>query len=230
MALSNLEELKKLAGYKAAELICDGQTVGLGTGSTATHLVNRLAERIHTEGLRIQAVSTSWSTTLQCRKLGIPLLDLGEVNHLDIAIDGADEIDSARNLIKGRGAAHLLEKIVASMADTYVIVADESKLVECLGEKFAVPLEVLPSAIGIVTARVESLGAKVTVRMGSPGKDGPVISDSGNLIVDAKFSRIPDPIQLATSLDAITGILEHGIFVGLTSKVIIATANGLQEL
>lgn len=227
--MNNLDELKKQAGYKAAELVRDGQLVGLGTGSTATHLVNRLAERIHSEGLHIQAVSTSWSTTLQCRKLGIPLLDLGEVNHLDIAIDGADEIDSSRNLIKGRGAAHLLEKIVASMADIYVIVADETKRVNCLGEKFAVPLEVLPSAIGLVTARVEALGAKVTVRMGAPGKDGPVISDSGNLIVDAKFANIADPAQLAASLDGITGLLEHGLFVGQTSKVILATANGLVE-
>lgn len=227
--MANLDELKKQAGYKAAELIRNGQKVGLGTGSTATHLVNRLAERIRTEGLQVQAVSTSWSTTLQCRQLGIPLLDMGEVSHLDIVIDGADEIDSSRNLIKGRGAAHLLEKIVASMADTYVVVADESKKVSQLGEKFAVPLEVLPAAIGLVTARVEALGGKVAVRIGAPGKDGPVISDSGNLIVDAKFPTIPDAASLARQLEAIPGMLGHGLFVGLVHKVILATANGLVE-
>lgn len=227
--MANLDELKKQAGYKAAELIRNGQKVGLGTGSTATHLVNRLAERIRTEGLQVQAVSTSWSTTLQCRQLGIPLLDMGEASHLDIAIDGADEIDPSRNLIKGRGAAHLLEKIVAAMADTYVIVADESKKVEKLGEKFAVPLEVLPSAIGLVTAKVEALGAKVVVRMGAPGKDGPVISDSGNLIVDAKFPGIADPAGLARKLETIPGILGHGLFIGMANKVILATANGLSE-
>lgn len=227
--MANLDELKKQAGYRAAELIQNGQKVGLGTGSTATHLVNRLAERIRTEGLQIQAVSTSWSTTLQCRKLGIPLLDMGEASHLDIAIDGADEIDPARNLIKGRGAAHLLEKIVAAMADYYVVVADESKKVAQLGEKFAVPLEVLPSAIGLVTARVEALGGKVVVRMGAPGKDGPVISDSGNLIVDAKFPGIADCATLARNLESIPGLLGHGLFVGMTHKVILATANGLVE-
>jgi len=227
--MSSLDELKKQAGYRAAELVKSGQKVGLGTGSTATHLVNRLAERIHSEGLRIEAVSTSWSTTLQCRKLGIPLLDLGAVSHLDIAIDGADEIDPARNLIKGRGAAHLLEKIVAEMADLYVVVADETKRVNHLGEKFAVPLEVLPSAIGLVAARVESLGGVVVVRMGAPGKDGPVISDSGNLIVDAKFGAIHDASKLNAQLNAIPGILGHGLFVGIAKHVILATSAGLVE-
>lgn len=227
--MNAIDELKKQAGYKAAEMVRNGQVVGLGTGSTATHLVSRLAGRILNEGLDIRAVSTSWSTTLQCRKLGIPLLDLGEVHHLDIAIDGADEIDGERNLIKGRGAAHLLEKIVAAMAHTYVVVADESKKVERLGEKFAVPLEVLPSAIGLVTHRVESLGAKVTVRLGAPGKDGPVISDSGNLIVDAKFPHIVCAADLSRELDAVPGILGHGIFAGMTHHVILATAQGLIE-
>ena len=115
--MASMDELKKAAGIRAAEMIKDGMTVGLGTGSTAAHMVNRLAERIKTEGLHVTGVSTSWSTTLQCRSLGIPLKEMGEVAHLDMVIDGADEIDDQRNLIKGRGAAHLLEKIVASMTD-----------------------------------------------------------------------------------------------------------------
>ena len=145
--MADLNELKKAAGVRAANMIESGMTVGLGTGSTAAYMVERLGERIQTEGLKVTAVSTSWSTTLQCRKLGIPLIDLGEATHLDIAIDGADEIDPAKNLIKGRGAAHLLEKIVASMADNYIIIADSGKKVQTLGEKFAVPLEILPNAI-----------------------------------------------------------------------------------
>ena len=136
--MADLNELKKAAGVRAANMIESGMTVGLGTGSTAAYMVERLGERIQTEGLKVTAVSTSWSTTLQCRKLGIPLIDLGEATHLDIAIDGADEIDPAKNLIKGRGAAHLLEKIVASMADNYIIIADSGKKVQTLGEKFAV--------------------------------------------------------------------------------------------
>ena len=149
--MASMDELKKAAGVRAADMIKDGMTVGLGTGSTAAHMVNRLAERIKTEGLHVVGVSTSWSTTLQCRSLGIPLKEMGEVSHLDMVIDGADEIDDQRNLIKGRGAAHLLEKIVASMTDNYVIIADSGKKVNKLGEKFAVPLEIIPGAIAVVT-------------------------------------------------------------------------------
>ena len=218
----SMDELKKAAGIRAADMIKDGMTVGLGTGSTAAHMVNRLAERIRTEGLHVTGVSTSWSTTLQCRNLGIPLKEMGEVSHLDMVIDGADEIDDHRNLIKGRGAAHLLEKIVASMTDNYVIIADSGKKVSKLGEKFAVPLEIIPGAIAIVTERVKKLGGDLKVRMGAPGKDGPVISDSGNLIADAKFGIIEDPDKLARNLEHIVGIVGHGLFVGMATKVILA--------
>lgn len=227
--MSNLDELKKAAGIRAANEIESGMTVGLGTGSTAAHMVARLGERLREESLKITAVSTSWSTTLQCRSLGIPLVELGAVGHLDLAIDGADEIDPAKNLIKGRGAAHLLEKIVASMADRYIIIADSGKKVQHLGEKFAVPLEILPGAIGAVTYKVEKLGAKLSVRMGAPGKDGPVISDSGNLIADAKFGIISDPEKLSFELDKIPGLLGHGLFVGMADKAILAAPNGLEE-
>ncbi|HSQ43125.1 MAG TPA: ribose-5-phosphate isomerase RpiA, partial [Fibrobacteraceae bacterium] len=203
----SLSELKKQAGFQAADLVQDGQRVGLGTGSTAAFMVEHLADRIHKEGLHIEAVSTSWSTTLQCRQLGIPLVNLCDTSSLDIAMDGADEIDPQRNLIKGRGAAHLLEKIVAAMARHYVIIADSSKRVDRLGDKFAVPLEVLSGALSLVTAKVQSLGAQITVRQGSPGKDGPVISDSGNLILDAKFPGISDPAKLALELDQIPGLV-----------------------
>lgn len=227
--MATMNELKKAAGIRAADMIKSGMSVGLGTGSTAAYMVERVAERIRTEGLKVRAVSTSWSTTLQCRKSGISLMEPGEATHLDIAIDGADEIDPQRNLIKGRGAAHLLEKIVASLADRYIIIADETKAVKTLGEKFSVPLEILPGAIGLVTTRVEKLGAPVTVRMGAPGKDGPVISDSGNLIADAKFGLIKDPAALARELEHIPGIVGHGLFIGMADKVILATAEGLKE-
>ncbi len=227
--MTDLNELKKTAGIRAANLIESGMAVGLGTGSTAAFMVERIGERIRTENLKVTAVSTSWSTTLQCRKLGIPLIDLGEARHLDIAIDGADEIDPNKNLVKGRGAAHLLEKIVASMADSYVIIADSGKKVRTLGEKFAVPLEILPGAIGSVTYKVKKLGAKLSVRMGAPGKDGPVISDSGNLIADAKFGPIADPERLDFELNKIPGLLGHGLFVGMASKAILAAPDGIEE-
>ena len=228
--MASMDELKKAAGVRAADMIKDGMTVGLGTGSTAAHMVNRLAERIKNEGLSVVGVSTSWSTTLQCRSLGIPLKEMGEVSHLDMVIDGADEIDDQRNLIKGRGAAHLLEKIVASMTDNYVIIADSGKKVNKLGEKFAVPLETIPGAIAVVTERVKKLGGDLKVRMGAPGKDGPVISDCGNLIADAKFGIIENPDKLARDLEHIVGIVGHGLFVGMATKVILADAEkGLVE-
>ncbi len=227
--MASMDELKKMAGIKAANLIQDGMVVGLGTGSTAAYMVERLGERIKEENLNITAVSTSWSTTLQCRALQIPLKEMGEVSRLDMVIDGADEIDSQRNLIKGRGAAHLLEKIVASMTNNYIIIADSGKKVNVLGEKFAVPLEILPGAIGVVTEKVKVLGGNVVVRMGNPGKDGPVISDSGNLIADAKFGPISDAKTLAQKLDSISGIMGHGLFINMATKVILATPNGLEE-
>ena len=227
--MATLDELKKAAGVKAANEIQDGMVVGLGTGSTAAYMVEHLAKRIREENLNVIGVSTSWSTTLQCRQLGIPLKEMGEVSELDIVIDGADEIDPQRGLIKGRGAAHLLEKIVASMAKRYIIIADSGKKVEKLGEKFAVPLEILPNAIGVVTAKVEALGAKVKVRMGAPGKDGPVISDSGNIIADAKFDEIKNPQELSDKLDSITGLVGHGLFINMATQVILATENGLEE-
>ena len=227
--MATLDELKKAAGVKAANEIQDGMVVGLGTGSTAAYMVEHLAKRIREENLNVIGVSTSWSTTLQCRQLGIPLKEMGEVSELDIVIDGADEIDPQRGLIKGRGAAHLLEKVVASMAKRYIIIADSGKKVEKLGEKFAVPLEILPNAIGVVTAKVEALGAKVKVRMGEPGKDGPVISDSGNIIADAKFDEIKNPQELSDKLDSITGLVGHGLFINMATQVILATENGLEE-
>jgi len=227
--MNTMNELKQAAGVRAANMIQNGMTVGLGTGSTATYMVDHLAKRIREEGIKIKAVSTSWSTTLQCRQWGIPLMEMGEVSHLDIVIDGADEIDPSRNLIKGRGAAHLLEKIVASMADTYIIIADSSKKVNQLGEKFAVPLEILPNAIALVSSSVKALGATVIVRMGAPGKDGPVISDSGNLIADANFGLIKDPAKLARDLEHIPGLIGHGLFIGMADKVILASENGLEE-
>lgn len=227
--MANMDELKKMAGIKAADLIQNGMTVGLGTGSTAAYMIDRLGERLQKENLSITAVSTSWSTTLQCRRLGIPLKEIDEVSKLDMVIDGADEIDSQKNLIKGRGAAHLLEKIVASMTSQYIIIADNTKKVATLGEKMPVPVEVLPKAISIVTAQIEALGGKCTIRLGSPGKDGPIISDSGNLIVDAKFTSIPNPQALDAALNAIPGLLGHGLFIGMATRVILATPKGLEE-
>jgi ribose 5-phosphate isomerase A len=226
----DMDTLKKEAGYQAAELIEDGQRVGLGTGSTAFYTIERLAHRIRDEKISVEAVSTSFSTTLLCQEFGIPLLDLSNVDSLDIAIDGADEIDTHRNLIKGRGAAHVIEKIVAEMSAQFIVVADQSKKVDTLGAAFPVPVEVLPLARASVQKALLQIGAEsVVVRMGSPAKDGPVISDSGNLILDARFAGISHPAELAEKINHIPGVLGHGIFANTCHKVFLATENGIQQ-
>jgi len=229
--MSNSAELKKQAGYQAADMVQDGQLVGLGTGSTVFFTLERLAQRIQQESLKITAVSTSFSTSLICQEKGIPLTEAGSVNALDIAIDGADEIDSGLNLIKGRGAAHVIEKIVAGMAREFVVVADESKYTEKLGRIFPVPVEVSPLARSLAIHSLKTLGARtVEIRMGTPGKDGPIISDSGNLILDAFFPEIQNVQELDQKINQIPGVLGHGIFSGLCTKVILATSEGIKTL
>jgi ribose 5-phosphate isomerase A len=222
--------MKKLAGAAAAALVQNGMGVGLGTGSTVFFTLERLAERQKTEGLKFFGVSTSFSTTLLCRKMGIELKDSGSVSHLDLAIDGADEIDKNLNLIKGRGAAHLLEKIVASLADKFVIVADSSKQVQNLGEKFPLPLEILPAALGLVESRIKSLGGSLEIRMAGACKDGPTISDSGNIIADAKFGLIKNPAALCKELDSIPGLAGHGLFANLAKEAFIAGEAGVEHI
>lgn len=230
--MADLTALKREAGRRAADLVESGMAIGLGTGSTAFFAIERVAERIREEsGFSVRAVSTSFSTTLLCEKMGIPLLSVGSVPRLDLAIDGADEIDPARNLIKGRGAAHLIEKIVASMAERFVVVADETKRVQTLGASMPVPIEVHPNALASLTKQVleKTNASRVEVRMAGKSKDGPVISDSGNLIVDAWISGIEDPAGLAAVLDSLPGCVGHGVFAGICTKVLLATSSGLVE-
>jgi len=222
--------LKQQAGIAAANLAQNGMGIGLGTGSTVFFALERLAERQKTENLRFFGVSTSFSTTLLCRKMGIELKDCGCVSHLDLAIDGADEIDPDLNLIKGRGAAHLLEKIVASLANRFIIVADCAKKVKNLGEKFPVPVEILPAALGLADAQVKKLGGTLKIRMAGDCKDGPAISDSGNIIADANFGLIKEPAALCKELDSIPGLVGHGLFIGLAKEAFIAGEAGVENI
>ncbi len=226
----DLMNLKKQAGVAATETVEQGMVIGLGTGSTAYFAIEKIADRIKTEGLNIRAVSTSFSTSLLCNQWGIPLLDISTVGHIDLAIDGADEIDDARNVIKGRGAAHTLEKIVAGMADNFIIVADQSKKVPQLGTSMPVPVEVLPSALQSAIHKMEGLGAnKVQLRLADKSKDGPVISDNGNFIVDAWYQNIDSASELEKELNFIPGVLDNGIFAGYATEIILATDQGLQR-
>ena len=223
---SDINISKKNAGYFAAELIQDGMAVGLGTGSTVFYAMERLSERISSEGLDMIGVPTSFQASMRAREYGIPLSTLDEYSTLDIAIDGADKIDSSLRMIKGRGAAQTLERCVVDAADLFVVVADESKMCERLHGP--VPVEVLPFALGLFERRIRELGGILSVRMGAR-KDGPVITDSGNLEVDCDFGIIDEPELLQSAINNMPGVLSCGLFTEFTdkTKVIIGNENGV---
>ncbi|MDZ4700137.1 MAG: ribose-5-phosphate isomerase RpiA [Rhodothermales bacterium] len=216
---------KQALGEAAARLVEDGMRVGLGTGSTTALAIEAIGRRVRAEGLRIVGVPTSFAAERRARTFGIPLATLDDVEALDLAIDGADEVDPAFNLIKGGGAAHTREKIVAALAKRFVVLVDESKLVRRLGLTRPVPLEVLPMALAPVQRALERLGAKPELRM-AVRKDGPVVTDQGFWIVDAMFPPIEDPARLAIELQAIPGVLDHGLFIGLAHDVLVAADDG----
>ena len=200
---------KKAAALAAAEEVKAGMLVGLGTGSTAAFLIDELGRRF-AAGLRFQAVATSIASERQAKGLGIPVLPFSEVAHIDLAIDGADEIDSALRAIKGAGGAMLREKCVAAAAKRMVVIADSSKKVSQLGATMPVPCETLPFAQAFVGRALADLGARVVLRM----KDGaPYRTDQDNLIFDCPFGLIADPAALAARLSSIPGMLGHGLFV-----------------
>ncbi len=221
--------MKKTVGVEAARMIGQGDVVGLGTGSTAVFMIEELGRRVREEGLDIVGIPTSFDASVLARSHGIPPGTLDDVDGIDIAVDGADEVDPAKNLIKGRGAAHLREKIVDGMADRFIVIVDESKLVERLGTKCPVPLEVLPMAVQPVMRTVEALGGEPALRMAAR-KDGPVITDQGNMVVDARFEGIDDPGEMERTLNNIPGILENGLFVGLATEILIGRISGRGQI
>ena len=206
---------KQDAGFRAADMVKDGMIVGLGTGSTVFFAMERLGQRIATEGLKIMGVPTSHQTAMRAEEYGIPLTTLSLHPVLDIAIDGADQVSPEKVLIKGRGAALLREKIVADAAKEFVVVIDPSKSVSV--PNAAVPIEVLPFAYGSVCENLKALGGEPVMRNGTK-KDGPVISDNGNYIFDCAFGEIKDAKALEAAINAIPGVLENGIFANLTEK------------
>ena len=216
---------KQRVGIEAARMVEDGMVVGLGTGSTATFAIEELGRRVREEGLSIVGVPTSFSSSMLARQHGLIVRTLDDVDHIDIAIDGADEVDPGKNLIKGGGAAHTREKVIDYLAELFVVVVDESKLVQRLGETFPIPVEVIPMAISPVLRGLEWLGGKPVVRLAEK-KDGPVISDQGNFIVDVHFDQIEDPAALETALNNIPGVVENGIFTGAADIVLVGLPTG----
>ena len=210
---------KRAAGYRAADMIEDGMVVGLGTGSTVYYTIERLSERMQGRPCRSPGIPTSFQTAIRAREAGIPLTTLDDNPVIDIAVDGADEVDPKLRLIKGRGAAHLREKCVAAAAKHFVVVVDEQKVVKKLGAA-AVPVEVLPFAIMPVMAQLRELGCVPVIRE-AVKKDGPVITDNGNFIVDCKFADIKNPEKLEAALAAIPGVVESGLFCGFAKKTTV---------
>ena len=214
--------MKKAVAEVAVNEIESGMVVGLGSGSTAALMIKSLANAINTNKLKnIKGVPTSFQSEVLALELGIPLIDLASVEKIDLAIDGADEVDPKFQLIKGGGACHVREKLVAAKANRLLIVVDETKLVEKLNLVFPLPLEVIPSAWKQVKDVIEKMGALVTLRMASK-KAGPVVTDQGNLVLDILFKKgIDDPKDLESRLNNIPGVLENGLFVDLTDNVLV---------
>ncbi|MBW4495117.1 MAG: ribose-5-phosphate isomerase RpiA [Oscillatoria princeps RMCB-10] len=213
--------MKQQVGKAAADRVQSGTIVGLGTGSTTAYALQYLGERLKTGDLKdIQGIPTSFQAEVLAKQYGIPLVTLNDVDRIDVAIDGADEVDPNKNLIKGGGAAHTREKIVDSLAEVFIVVVDSSKLVDKLGSTFLLPVEVLPMAMTPVMRAIEKLGGKPQLRMGVK-KAGPVITDQGNFVIDVKFDSIDNPAELEKTLNNIPGVLENGLFVGVATVVLV---------
>eukprot|EP00593_Proboscia_inermis_P011085 CAMPEP_0171303454 /NCGR_PEP_ID=MMETSP0816-20121228/12959_1 /TAXON_ID=420281 /ORGANISM="Proboscia inermis, Strain CCAP1064/1" /LENGTH=241 /DNA_ID=CAMNT_0011782695 /DNA_START=125 /DNA_END=850 /DNA_ORIENTATION=- len=237
--MATQDELKKLVGYKSVDdYVKSGMVVGLGTGSTAYFAVERLGQLLSSGELKdIVAIPTSIRTKEQAESLGIPLVTLDTHSKLDVAIDGADEVDPDLNLVKGGGGALLREKMVEVCADKFIVIVDESKLCEGLGPGFPVPVEITPfcheHTLRTVAALPSCAGCNPVLRMGSSSSNAPdgdeiAITDNGNYIVDLHFAEpIKNAPQMAADIKSTVGVVEHGIFCGMTTAVIIAGKDGI---
>jgi ribose 5-phosphate isomerase A len=226
--VSSTQAQKQAAGQAACELVDDGMVVGLGTGSTAAWFVRALGARKPD----VRCVSTSEATADLARGFGLNLFDLDEVDEIDLTVDGADEIGPGLSLIKGGGGALLREKLVWSASRTCVVIADQAKVVACLGQ-FPLPIEVVPFGARRTVARIESalasVGIEAVPRLRLHG-GAPMRTDGGNLIYDAACETIADPAALARALKAVTGVVEHGLFLGLATQALVGTDNRVTQL
>ena len=226
--MTTADHQKKSVGLEAARLVASGMVVGLGTGSTARWFIEALASR----GLDVTCVATSEESARLAARLGLRLAELNDVGHIDITVDGADEISPDLTLVKGAGAALLREKLVWEVSRRCVVIADAGKRVARLGA-CPLPIEVVPFGHRTTAARIRSvldtcgIGGPLDLRQ---GPDGPVVTDNGNLIYDARCGAIDDPVTLATRLKATTGVVEHGLFVGLATEGLVGTDGGVRHL
>ena len=227
-----MDELKRQAAARALEHVRDGMKLGLGTGSTAKHFVELLGERVRS-GLNVVGVPTSEATRADAERSGVALASLDEIDRLDLTVDGADEIDPNLNLIKGGGGALLREKIVAAASDRMIVIADDSKWVATLG-RFPLPIEVIPFGLAATRHAIAAafaangVSGRMEVRTTKGGHG--FVTDGGHWIVDAHLGVIPDAAALAASLAAIPGVVEHGLFIGLATTAVLASATGIRTI
>jgi ribose 5-phosphate isomerase A len=230
--MSDADTLKIAAAGRALELVMPGMKLGLGSGSTSAAFVELLGERVR-GGLKVICTATSEAIHEQARGLGIALAPLEELAPLDLAVDGADEADADLNLIKGGGGAHTREKIVAASAKKFVVIADGSKWVDRLG-RFPLPVEAVPFAHQTTRARLQAAATalgygKIPMTMRMKGA-APFVTDNGNLIYDCRFGAITDCAKLAAALSQVTGVVEHGLFVGMANRLILARVGGIEVI
>lgn len=223
------EKAKRAAALESVNHVNNGFIVGLGSGSTAAYAIREIGRRIQLENLRVFGVPTSYQAFMLAVECGVPVTTLNEHSKLDLAIDGADEVDEELNLIKGLGAALLREKIVASASKKVVIVVDETKVVQKLGMSHPVPVEVLPFALSPVMLKMKDFGGKPELRVGN-GKVGPVVTDNGNFIVDVKFRTTEDAEGLDAKLKRVPGVVETGLFVGIADIVYVGGKTDVKKL
>uniref|UniRef100_UPI00403F5F14 ribose-5-phosphate isomerase RpiA n=1 Tax=Candidatus Enterococcus willemsii TaxID=1857215 RepID=UPI00403F5F14 len=219
--------LKKMVGIQAASYVKDGMTVGLGTGSTAYYMIEELGRRVKEENLSIVGVPTSFASREQAQELGIPVKTIDEVQKVDVTIDGADEIDKNFNGIKGGGAALLFEKVVATYSDHTIWIVDESKMVQTLG-KFPLPVEVVPYGEEQLFCLFKEKGYNPTFRMATETEKK--VTDCGHSIIDLHLETIENPEALATELDQLVGVVEHGLFLNIVETVIVGRTTGAETI
>ena len=219
---------KELVAYQAARLVEDGMLVGLGTGSTANYFIEELARRKNEEGLQVSAVSSSVISAIKAQSLGLPLVAMEHVTSLDLYVDGADEVTPDMTLLKGRGSDLVREKLLARAADRFLVLVDQSKLVSRIGEKFPIPVEVIPFAWQLAKRTLESLGGRGGLRQNA-SKDGLAVTSHGSLVLDMVFDYSVDSQALNEMLNATPGVVEHGIFQGLAAAVFVAQDGRVED-
>jgi len=216
-----VKTMKQEVGRAAAARVKSDSVVGLGSGSTAAYAIEYIGDRLAKGEIKnVVGVPTSFQSEVLAKQFNIPLVTLDAIEHIDVAIDGADEVDPDKNLIKGGGAAHTREKVVDSLAKEFIVVVDEGKLVDKLGSTFLLPVEVIPMAVAPVMRSLKELGGKPELRMGVK-KAGPVVTDQGNLVIDVKFDHIKNPAEMEKEINNLPGVLENGIFVGVADIIMV---------